>query len=53
MSRATRFLDACHGRETDRTPVWLMRQAGRYQASYRAIREKTASSTWAGAPRPS
>jgi uroporphyrinogen decarboxylase len=41
MSRATRFLDACHGRETDCTPVWLMRQAGRYQASYRAIREKT------------
>jgi len=40
MSRATRFIDACHGRPTDCTPVWLMRQAGRYQASYRAIREQ-------------
>lgn len=35
------FLDACHGRPTPYTPVWLMRQAGRYQPSYRAIREKT------------
>lgn len=34
------FLDACRGRETPFTPVWLMRQAGRYQPSYRAIREK-------------
>lgn len=35
------FIDACHGRPTPYTPVWLMRQAGRYQPSYRAIREKT------------
>ena len=34
------FLDACRGKPTPYTPVWLMRQAGRYQASYRAIREK-------------
>jgi uroporphyrinogen decarboxylase len=40
MSRADRFLEACFRRRTDCTPVWLMRQAGRYQASYRALRQR-------------
>lgn len=38
MSRADRFLNACHNRPVDATPIWLMRQAGRYMANYRALR---------------
>ncbi|RMG88636.1 MAG: uroporphyrinogen decarboxylase [Candidatus Dadabacteria bacterium] len=40
MSRADRFLNACRGLPVDTTPLWIMRQAGRYLPEYRAVRAK-------------
>lgn len=41
MSDDPVFLKACRREPVPHTPIWLMRQAGRYQASYQAIRAKT------------
>ncbi len=40
MSRSDRFLKACRREAVDCTPIWLMRQAGRYMAAYRKMRER-------------
>ncbi len=40
LTSMQRFLNACQQKPVDCTPVWFMRQAGRYMSEYRAIRAK-------------
>ncbi len=39
-SNEHRFIKACRGEPVDKTPVWFMRQAGRYMKVYRDLKKK-------------
>src|SRR5512136_2706797 len=40
MEKNDRFIKACRREPVDCTPIWLMRQAGRYMEEYRLMRKK-------------
>lgn len=51
VTQESRFLLACQGKAHDTVPVWFMRQAGRYQESYRALRTRYSMLELARSPR--
>ncbi|MFO0632049.1 MAG: uroporphyrinogen decarboxylase [Nannocystaceae bacterium] len=44
------FLQACRGERPARTPIWVMRQAGRYLPEYRSVRSKVSFETMCRTP---